>query len=247
MKSVIYLIKNMINNKVYIGSAVNIDRRWRVHKKDLNKGKHHSCHLQLAWNKYGEQNFNFEILQEVENPEHLLSYEQVYLDYYKSYERDKGYNTCKIAGSTYGIKYTEESRKKMKGRIVSEETRKKMSEAKKNQSEETKRKIGEASKGRNVGRKHTEEESKKMSEARKGFKHTEETKNKIREANKGKTYKYKRVPKLDCKFYSFIEKKKKYIVRIFKKYIGYYNTEEEARQAVVENLEKFKTQQIASQ
>ena len=213
MKSVIYLIKNMINNKVYIGSAVNIDRRWRVHKKDLNKGKHHSCHLQLAWNKYGEQNFNFEILQEVENPEHLLSYEQVYLDYYKSYERDKGYNTCKIAGSTYGIKYTEESRKKMKGRIVSEETRKKMSEAKKNQSEETKRKIGEASKGRNVGRKHTEEESKKMSEARKGFKHTEETKNKIREANKGKTY--KRVLKLDCKFYSFNKSRNKYRVIIW--------------------------------
>jgi len=280
MKSGIYLIKNIVNNKVYVGSAVNIAKRWREHKRILKKGKHHCPHLQLAWDKYGEQSFTFEIIEIVSNTEHLLAYEQVYLDYYRPHEREKGYNVCKVAGSSFGIKRSEESKRKMseagrnmskekrrkiaesskgrivseetrqkiseahKGKIVSEETRKKMSEAKKNISEETRRKIGEASKGRNVGRKHTEEEKQKISKANKGKIVSEETKNKIREANRGKTN--KRDLK-NCKFYSFIEKKKKYIVRIFKNHIGYYNTEEEAKQAVAENIEKFKTQQIVSQ
>lgn len=178
MISGIYLIKNLQNNKVYVGSAVNVSRRWKEHKKDLVKRKHHSCLLQRAWDKYGEQNFKFEILEEVSNPEHLLAYEQVYLDYYKSYEDDKGYNICKTAGSHYGLKR-------------SEETKQKISESKQNMSEETKRKIGEASKSR----KHSEESKQKMREAKKkiletlgGRKQTEETKQKLREINKNKKF-----------------------------------------------------------
>lgn len=178
MISGIYLIKNIANNKIYIGSAINIHRRWKEHKLQLKEGKHHSYHLQSAWNTYGEQSFKFEILEEVSNPQHLLAYEQVYLDYYKSYEKEKGYNICKVAGSHYGLKR-------------SEETKQKMSEAKQNMSEETKRKIGEASKGR----KHNEQSKQKMREAKKkiretlnGRKQTEETKQKLREINKGKTF-----------------------------------------------------------
>jgi group I intron endonuclease len=205
MKSGIYLIKNIENKKVYIGSAVNIDKRWKKHKADLEKGKHHSCLLQRAWNKYGEQSFKFEIIEEVLNPEHLLSYEQVYLDYYKSYENDKGYNICKVAGSTYGITYTEESKKKISesnkgknaGKKHSDQTRKKMSEAQnkpeiknklstirtgKRLSEETKQKIREARIGKNL----SEEIKNKMSQAKIGKKHSEQTKKKIGESNKGR-------------------------------------------------------------
>ena len=160
-----FLKKNIVNNKVYVGSAVNIDKRWKEHKYSLNKGKHHSCHFQSAWYKYGEQNFTFDIIEEVSNPEHLLAYEQVYLDYYKSYEKDRGYNICKVAGSFLGMKHSEETKQKIgeasKGKINSEETRKKMSEAKKgithsdkskakmsaakrNMSDETKQKISES-------------------------------------------------------------------------------------------------------
>ena len=83
------------------------------HKKDLAKGKHHSILLQRAWDKYGEQSFKFELIEKVSNPEHLLAYEQVYLDYYKSYESERGYNICKVAGSGYGIKWSEEAKKKI--------------------------------------------------------------------------------------------------------------------------------------
>lgn len=184
MKSGIYLIKNTTNNKVYVGSAVNIDKRWKQHKKDLNEGKHHSCHLQSAWDKYGEQSFTFDILELVTNPVHLLAYEQVYLDYYKSYENDRGYNIYKVAGSPLGVKHTEEARRKIsesnKGRKHSEETRQKLSEANKGRivSEDTKNKISEA----NSGRKRTEEAKKNMSEAKKNI--SEETRKKMSEARK---------------------------------------------------------------
>ena len=154
MKSGIYLIKNTINNKVYIGSAVNFDRRWKQHRQLLKLGQHHSGHLQYAWNAYGEQSFTFDVIEEVSNLKHLLSYEQVYLDYYKSYEGDKGYNICKVAGSSLGVKHTEEHKKKMsealKGRKHTEEARQKMSEAAKRRitTEETKQKLSEANKGR---------------------------------------------------------------------------------------------------
>ena len=190
MKSGIYLIKNTINNKVYIGSAINIDKRWREHKYFLKERNHHSCLLQRAWDKYGEQSFKFEIIQEVPNPEHILAYEQVYLDYYKSYESERGYNICKVAGSSLGTKHSEEAKKKIsethKGKIVSEETRKKMSEAKRNISEETRKKISEGNKGKNLGKKHNEETKIKIGQASSNKKHSEEAKRKIGEAHKSK-------------------------------------------------------------
>jgi group I intron endonuclease len=229
MKSGIYVIKNIVNNKVYIGSAVDFIKRWRQHKNNLRKGKHHSARLLRAWNKYGEHNFKFELLQEVSNPLHLLSYEQVYLDYYKSYENEHGYNICKTAGSQYGLRHSEEAKRKISdaisgdsnpfkgrkhkpetiehlrkintGKKATEETRKKMSEAKnkpeileklkkintgKKHSEETKNKIREAInkpemlerlRSANTGKKATEETRKKMSEAKIRKKHTQKTNN----------------------------------------------------------------------
>jgi len=49
----IYSILNKLNNKTYIGSSCDIERRWRHHRQNLNKGIHHCIHLQRAWNKYG--------------------------------------------------------------------------------------------------------------------------------------------------------------------------------------------------
>ena len=196
MKSGTYLIKNALNNKVYIGSAVNILKRWRGHKRDLKKGSHHSSLLQKAWDKYGEQNFKFEILEEVSNPEHLLAYEQVYLDYYKSYEDDKGYNICKTAGSWYGRKHSEETKRKIgeasKGRNIGRRYREEITRKLTEVSEETKRKISEA----NTGKKLSEETKRKISEANTGKKLSEETRKKISEVNTGKKLSEKTKQKL---------------------------------------------------
>ena len=58
----IYSIKNKVNGKCYIGSTNNPRVRWSKHKGDLNRNTHHSFVLQRAWNKYGEANFEFNIL-----------------------------------------------------------------------------------------------------------------------------------------------------------------------------------------
>jgi group I intron endonuclease len=100
-----------------------------MHRKQLKEKKHHSILLQRAWDKYKEQSFTFEVIEEATSPEHLLTREQVYLDYYKSYEVDKGYNICKVAGSSLGVKHSEETIQKYRQRKHSEETRKKLSEA----------------------------------------------------------------------------------------------------------------------
>lgn len=93
----VYSITNLKNGKLYIGSSNNIYRRWRDHKNLLKKDKHHSNHLQRAWNKYGEENFIFKILEEC-NEDILLKREQYYIDLYVSYDNEFGYNESDIAG-----------------------------------------------------------------------------------------------------------------------------------------------------
>lgn len=59
----IYCIENMITHTKYIGQSRDIRRRWTGHKIQLRKGQHKNLHLQRSWNKYGEENFSFDILE----------------------------------------------------------------------------------------------------------------------------------------------------------------------------------------
>ena len=97
MKSGVYKITNVKNGKFYIGSAKDIDRRWWEHKNDLKKNKHINPKLQHAWDFYGETNFEFIILENVIECE-LFKREQFYLDMFKPYMRDIGYNITPTAG-----------------------------------------------------------------------------------------------------------------------------------------------------
>ena len=157
-KSGIYQIRNKVNGKLYIGSTSNFVRREREHFRRLRKDGHSNAHLQSAFNKYGDDNFVFEIIF-LCSRKSLIFYEQKYIDFYGVEDL---YNIRVIANSNLGTK-------------LSEETKKKISEAKKNMSEETKKKMSEAQKGRKL----SEETKKKISEAQKGRKLSEETKKKI--------------------------------------------------------------------
>ncbi|MGR3179409.1 MAG: GIY-YIG nuclease family protein [Candidatus Anammoxibacter sp.] len=134
MESGIYKIKNKVTNDVYIGSAKNFNIRWKEHIKRLKRKNHHSIILQNAWNKYGEQSFDFQIIEYVQDVSKLIDREQYYLDLIKP-----KYNICKYAYSSLGRKPTEETRKKLrenngkywKGKKLSEEHKKKLSLAKK--------------------------------------------------------------------------------------------------------------------
>lgn len=87
----IYLIRNIINNKVYVGSATDINKRWRDHKWYLNHNKHHNSHLQSSWNKHGCSAFEFSILLECTVDE-LLVRETEYVHIHKSKDKSCGYN-----------------------------------------------------------------------------------------------------------------------------------------------------------
>lgn len=93
----VYSITNIKNGKLYIGSSKHIHRRWREHKNLLNKNMHHSKHLQKAWNKYGEDNFIFEIVEECDE-DLLITREQYYIDLYSSADNYYGYNISEVAG-----------------------------------------------------------------------------------------------------------------------------------------------------
>lgn len=79
MTQCIYKIINVINNKFYVGSAVNFQKRKARHLWRLKRGDHANKHLQAAWNMYGEAAFVFAIVQEVPAGQDLLAAENVWL------------------------------------------------------------------------------------------------------------------------------------------------------------------------
>lgn len=80
-QSGIYKITCKANGKFYIGSSNILRKRLYNHKRNLNKGVHHSRSMQNSWNKYGESEFTFEVLLICDKKDNLM-YEQIYLDHY---------------------------------------------------------------------------------------------------------------------------------------------------------------------
>lgn len=97
VKTGIYKITNTKTNMFYIGSSYNIPRRWREHRNRLNSDTHDNQHLQNAWNKYGETNFKFEIIELVKDRDKLIEREQDWIDKTQCYKRDVGYNIAQFA------------------------------------------------------------------------------------------------------------------------------------------------------
>lgn len=149
-KAGIYCIQNKIDGKCYIGKSVNIPKRWKEHRALLRKGQHHNKHLQMAWNRYGEESFRFEVL-EYANFEELGDLEIAYISKYKAFE--EGYNfTMGGEGGLLGMPKTEETRRKIseanKGRKHTPEEKARVSKTLKGRmfTDEHKQKIGEANK-----------------------------------------------------------------------------------------------------
>ncbi len=179
LKSGIYFITNKLNGDRYIGSSKRMRGRWFLHRSNLRLGRHHSVHLQRAWDKYGENQFEFKTVLFCAN-ENLLFYEQIMLDGLR-----RSYNISPTASSCLGRKMSEQSKLRMR-------------EAKKKMTDETKarmrQKMREAWVGRPthsaesnerrratltgtdrsknpgfVNRKHSEETKKKMSASRSAY------------------------------------------------------------------------------
>lgn len=103
----IYEIRNLVNGKRYVGSAVDFGNRWRVHAQSLARGDHHSTPLQRAWRRYGPSAFQFNKLLAC-SKDNLIMYEQICMD-----ALAPEYNVAPVAGSQLGYRHAPESRAKM--------------------------------------------------------------------------------------------------------------------------------------
>jgi group I intron endonuclease len=112
-KSGIYQITNLVNGKFYLGSAVDIKKRWVNHRWELNKGIHANSHLQAAWNLYGKENFVCDVIELVEDKFWLLLREQAWLNRTRCFNREIGYNLLEIAGSRQGATTSPETKIKL--------------------------------------------------------------------------------------------------------------------------------------
>lgn len=176
----IYKIQSKIKpERIYIGSSCNIPSRWKQHIGQLRREAHHSLKLQRHYLKHGESDLLFSVLLVCDESD-LIKIEQYFIDSYKPY-----FNNSPLAGSTKGIKHTQEARANMskgqKGHVpwnkgkrgvqkFTDETRSKMSLSH----------IGNKSA---LGNKLSKEVCDKMSLAHKGMVFSEEHKKKIGEAN----------------------------------------------------------------
>lgn len=199
----IYRIVNIVDGKFYLGSSNNLAKREREHIWALRKGNHVNDYLQKAFNKYGEANFKFEVLEYVINESDLRKVEQKYLDLLKPYIRSIGYNLCEDSrggglseerNPNYQKPMSIEQRlaisRTLKGHPVSYSTRLKMSIARKGKyagekhpmygkpvSLQRRKRQSEIMKGKFVGEKNPFY----------GKKHTDEAKIKMSGAHRGKT------------------------------------------------------------
>lgn len=97
MNNVIYKIRNVVNGHYYVGSTVNSRKRFWEHRKHLRLGKHVCVRLQRAWNKYGEDCFKFEIVEQLGSKEELYPAEQKWLN--EHYGAEYCYNVSAHADS----------------------------------------------------------------------------------------------------------------------------------------------------
>ena len=194
----IYKITNKLNGKVYIGQSVDIDTRWRQH---VNAKDNFAIHRAIQ--KYGKENFKFEVLLEcpvdmlnVWERDMIALYDCISPKGYNLTEGGEGYQCSeetkiKISNVRKGIPRSEETKIKIsntrKGMHLSEGHKRKISEALKGipLSEETRLKMSNVHKGIP----HSEETKIKISNAHKGILHSEETKHKISESKKGRHWK----------------------------------------------------------
>lgn len=106
----IYGIKNVIDNKIYIGSSINYKRRKHQHFYELKNKIHSNEYLQRAYDKYGKEKFHMFLIEECDISERVQR-EVFFIEKNKSYDKNFGYNIYQPNGD--GFQCSEETIKKM--------------------------------------------------------------------------------------------------------------------------------------
>lgn len=170
----IYSIVNVVNGKVYVGSAMAVRGRQATHRSLLRGRRHYNKHLQSAWDKYGEKGFRWRLLEKC-GPSTLESREQHWIDTLKASNPTNGYNICPTAYSPKGLKQTEEANAKRSAAMKAhpKEHLPKANRAAievlkgKKRSDETKEKISKSLRGRSLSDEHKRKVSDSCKKSRK--------------------------------------------------------------------------------
>ena len=184
MTQVIYKIVNLVNDKFYVGSTIHKKVRFRQHRKLLRGNRHHCKHLQAAWNKYGEEKFDFRVVEEVPDAVSLQGVEDRWL------KEHVGQTYCYNTGHSSAAPWRNAPAYKTPnfGKTVSEEQRQQISQSLKDFYAQ------DYFNHPRVGKQHTEETKAKISAAKmanhvapwEGRRRSEETKAKIGDTQRGK-------------------------------------------------------------
>jgi len=191
---VVYKITNKINKKIYIGkSKLSVDKRWKRHIQNALYYKRKG-YFYTAIRKYGQDNFNLEILEEIIIESELNNREKYWIKYYQSNNKNIGYNMTEGGdGGCHGEEHKAKLRLYRLGTKLTDEHKRKISEANKGKevTKETRDKLSKALTGKEVSK----ETRKKLSAFHKnkpgffkGRYHSEETKLKLSVVRQGKTY-----------------------------------------------------------
>lgn len=168
----VYLIKNLVNGCVYVGcTRTTFNHRYKTHLWALENNRHENKHLQSAFNKYKDENFEFSIIEIIENKDEIYNSEIRIIKEYK----DKGFSLYNITSGGEGLNdLPEETRKyigelnriRMTGQKLSEETKRKMSESRKGRkmSEKSRQRLMEYNKNKTL----TQEQKQHLSNMFKG-------------------------------------------------------------------------------
>ena len=141
----IYMILNIDSGKFYIGSSNNLPKRKREHFWALSENVHNNSYLQNAYNKHGAGSFRFSVVEDITDEGCLLVREQYYIDSLKVCDRAIGYNINEYAtggglkgenNPNYGKPMTSKQKEKIRASLMghkhTEETKRKISERRKN-------------------------------------------------------------------------------------------------------------------
>lgn len=95
----VFEIRNKIENKIFIDSSNNIPAKFNRHKFQLNAGLHPNKEMQADWNKYGEINFEFNLIEEIEQKDEIRDYSKKLKELEKKYLTEAESKAIKIYNS----------------------------------------------------------------------------------------------------------------------------------------------------
>jgi group I intron endonuclease len=129
----VYKITNLVNGKIYIGKTNNVDKRWYEHLR-VSKTQEQTFYIYRSIKKYGSENFTIVVIDNNLIEQEAFEREKFWIRELNSNNPNIGMNLTEGGEGPAGLKWSEESRDKIRGennhnfgKSLSDETKEKLS------------------------------------------------------------------------------------------------------------------------